>query len=98
MKKIYTLVFFSFSFLLCSSQVGQWTWIHGSSTTGSPGSTGTRGAASPTNEPPAVYEGVEWTDLTGKLWLFGGLDGSYSQHGDLWMFDPVINEWTWVSG
>ena len=30
-----------------------WTWMHGSSTTGSPGNYGTKGVAAPTNDPPA---------------------------------------------
>src|SRR5690349_13146928 len=72
-----------FLFFLCSlfwtnsnAQFGEWTWMHGDSIWGSPGNYGTLGVSSPTNEPPAVYETCEWTDLNGNLWIFGGWGNS----------------------
>src|SRR5690242_16901790 len=98
MKKILLLTFaFSFYFVFSYSQnPGEWMWIHGSNTINSTGNFGTQGVPSPTNEPPALYEPCEWTDLTGKFWLYGG-EGSAGGN-DLWRYDPATNEWTWMTG
>src|SRR6266566_4282475 len=102
MKKIVLwILFFSAPFLFFNfsqAQSGQWTWIHGSSSPYSGGSPGVQGMASPANEPPALYEACEWTDLQGNFWLFGGTDGGSNAHGQLWKYDPVNNEWTWMTG
>jgi PKD repeat protein len=79
------------------SQSGEWVWVHGSNTTNSAGSYGVQGVSSPTNVPPAVYTACAWTDLGGNLWTFGGW-GSGLVYGDLWKYDPAINEWTWMKG
>ncbi len=74
-----------------------WTWIKGSSVYNDPGSYGTQGVPSSTNNPPARGMGVAtWVDLNGDLWLFGGSgSGSYS---DLWRYQIATNEWTWMKG
>ena len=100
MKK-YLLLFLllNFLFLIPTShaQPGEWVWVHGNNVVNSPGSFGTQGVPSPTNKPPSFYEACEWTDLAGNFWLFGGLN-TFSDYGDLWKYDPVANEWTWVKG
>ncbi len=75
------------------SQVGEWTWMNGSA--GAVGVYGTMGVPSPANHPPSLYEACEFTDKQGNLWLFGG-DGQL--YADLWKFDPVTYEWTWMGG
>src|SRR5690348_11245450 len=96
MKKITILIYTLFCIqYFASAQAGDWTWIHGSSSSGSAGNYGTQGLSSPTNEPPAFYEACEWTDLNGNFWLFGG---GYATYNDLWKYDPVSNEWTWMKG
>ena len=85
---------------------GQWTWVSGSSTANPTGTYGLQGVASSNNMPPPRYEAVSWTDPSGNLWLFGGLqknDFSVLAPGDpllndLWRYDPASNQWTWVSG
>jgi N-acetylneuraminic acid mutarotase len=71
---------------------------------------GTLGTASPGNKPGDRSAALGWTDDSGNLWLFGGLgkDGTVGGYGtsgygfgdlnDLWMFNPVSNEWTWMAG
>ena len=80
------------------AQPGEWVWVHGDNTLNSLGSFGVQGVSSPANKPPAVYEACEWTDLNGNFWFFGGLPSGFSAYGDLWKYDPMINEWTWVKG
>ncbi len=75
----------------------QWTWMKGAQTPNHTGSYGTQGTAAATNLPPARYGLVTWTDAAGALWMFGGL-GPTGFYNDLWKYDPVTNEWTWVHG
>src|SRR3989442_96957 len=98
---IFSLPFFITFFYsdFCYSQTpGQWTWMHGDSTTMRPGVFGTQGVASPSNDPPSVYEACEWTDKQGNFWIYGGQPGAVSFYDDLWKYDPGINEWTWING
>jgi len=77
------------------SQAGMWTWISGSNIQGALGAYGTQGVPSVNNHPPGLYEYSEWKDLQGNFWLYGGFDPKYS---DLWRYNPVTNEWTWMKG
>src|SRR5262245_61753367 len=87
---------FNFSY---AQNPGEWKWIHGSSSSGSLGNTGIKGVPSPGNDPRALYEACEWTDLNGKFWMFGGLGTTTSDtHNNLWKYDPVTNQWTWMTG
>jgi len=98
MKK-YLIVFLPLLLSLQSrAQVGEWVWVHGDNTINSPGSFGVQGVSSPANKPPSFYEACEWTDLNGTFWMFGGLFSGFSAYGDLWKYDPQLNEWTWMKG
>src|SRR6185295_4560425 len=97
MKKVFTL----FCFLFCISdfaiaQGGVWTWMNGDSTITSVGHFGTQGVFDSLNSPPSFYEACEWTDQQGNFWLFGGR--ATSDYGDLWKFNPSINQWAWIKG
>lgn len=58
--------------------------------------------------PGARMASVSWVDLDGKFWLFGGYGFSnvtsmFNPTGlgvfnDLWRYDPLLDEWTWVRG
>ena len=101
MKKIITVFIFCFLYGECFSQAGEWVWIKGDSVPNQPGNFGVQGVPSPTNNPPSLYEPCEWTDLNGNFWLFGGLGnigGNGVGYGDLWKYDPLNNEWTWMKG
>lgn len=44
---------------------------------------------------------MSWIDNAGTLWMFGGLAYSPSQCcwlNDLWQYNPLSNQWKWVSG
>jgi len=93
---------------------GTWTLVSGTTTANQngayPAGAGTGGAGF---VPGGRQTAVLWVDLSGNTWLFGGfgLDskgtsgtaGTGSQQigsvlNDLWKFDPVAGQWTWVSG
>jgi gliding motility-associated-like protein len=83
--------------------VKQWAWMHGPATANGLGIYGTKGIPSVNNIPGARGWGVStWTDLQGNFWLFGGfgydITGFYNTLNDLWKFNPVTLEWTWMSG
>ena len=80
-----------------------WTWISGSNTAKANGSYGTQGVSAPANVPSARSNAATWLDSTGKLYLFGGngmaeTGTAIALMNDLWRFDPVTGEWTWLSG
>lgn len=109
MKKIFTcdailmsaLIAISFS-ALSQTNEGVWTWIHGDSAQNAIPNYGIKGVSAPNNTPGARSAHVTWTDNDGKLWLFGGQPmietGGGISANDLWKYDPLSNEWTWMSG
>lgn len=88
--------------VIVTCERAQWTWMGGSNDTGAKGVYGMRGLAAPSNTPGARDDSTSWTDNHGNLWLFGGSgvnstgDGNYLN--DLWMYNPVTQQWTWESG
>ncbi len=101
-------VFASFLILLFSctvsqalSQANQWTFIKGDSLPKQYGIYGTKGVPSSANKPGSREEYVSLTDHNGNFWLFGGYGRAASTSGylnDLWKYNSLTNEWTWVSG
>jgi N-acetylneuraminic acid mutarotase len=87
-----------------SPTANQWTWVSGSNTSGQSGVYGQQGVGAASNVPGARYYGVGWTDASGNLWLFGGVSNSNDSTGtslvfnDLWEFNIVTKQWTWMSG
>ncbi len=81
---------------------GAWTWIKGASTVDQSGTYGTQGTSAPGNTPGARNRAVSWIDGAGAPWLFGGLGcdgaGSYGRLNDLWKYEPMTGEWTWMKG
>ena len=101
MKKILFLWGFIFT-NVCHSQTGMWTWMKGDSTN-SAGIYGTRGISSINNMPAARVASVNWTDLLGNFWLFGGASSANNSinnnnKNDLWKYTKANNQWTWMKG
>ncbi len=91
----------------------QWTWIAGDQKMNCPanstqncgiaGAYGVMGTPSASNLPGSRGQSVFWTDHDGNFWLYGGwgydADGvPGSTLGDLWVFNPTSQQWTWMSG
>lgn len=109
MKK-YTLFFCVYAFIInAKAQVGVQTssvWQFVAGDTAVPknssvyGSLGTIGVG---NKPGARLGSVSWTDATGALWLFGGSTlgnggSTFNKLNDLWKYNPVTNQWTFMKG
>ena len=75
----------------------EWAWMGGSSTPNAPGVYGTLGTPDAENFPGYRMRASGWTDSSGNLWLFGGSDGE-GDFNDLWEFNPLTNQWTWMGG
>jgi N-acetylneuraminic acid mutarotase len=77
---------------------GEWTWVGGSNTQGSPGVYGTPGIAAPGNVPGARAGAASWRDLL----IFGGQGvdsaGMFGNLNDLWKYDLGPGRWVWLSG
>ena len=80
----------------------QWTWIGGGDIVGQNGVYGSKGLSAVSNFPGGRYQSNTWKDSKNNLWLFGGIgrdkNGSQSYLNDLWKYNPVNNQWTWISG
>jgi N-acetylneuraminic acid mutarotase len=99
MRKIYSLLFL-ISLTNMFSQ--DWTWMHGPNIINTWGKYGSLGVSSPTVVPGSRHGCSTWTDASGNLWLFGGeglgASGSSGWLNDLWKYNTVTNEWTWIMG
>jgi N-acetylneuraminic acid mutarotase len=82
----------------------EWAWMGGSNAlTGStPGVYGTLGQPAAGNTPGGRTGAASWIDSSGNFWLFGGNGpdsaGNAGDLNDLWMFNPSVNQWTWMGG
>ena len=81
----------------------QWTWMSGSNVSAQSGIYGTQGTPSATTVPGGRETGAAFLDSKGKLFLFGGYGydsgtGFSDYLNDVWKYDPVSNQWTWVNG
>jgi hypothetical protein len=66
---------------------------------------GSLGEPSALNTPGGREGAASWTDSDGNFWLYGGIylvpNGRYISYellNDLWKFDPVAGDWTWMGG
>ena len=80
----------------------EWTWVRGTNLPNQNGIYGTKGVPSTTNQPGAREFMMSWTDNSGNFWMFGGegfpASGGIGGLNDLWRYNPVTNEWTWMNG
>ncbi|MFT3908042.1 MAG: kelch repeat-containing protein [Ferruginibacter sp.] len=74
----------------------EWTWVKGPQLPQQNPVFGTKGIPSASNTPGARQMSATWTDTNGNLWLFGGSGANF--FNDLWKYDIVSNQWTWMSG
>lgn len=80
----------------------EWTWISGSNAINQVGTYGTKGVPTASTTPGGRYDAVTWVDNSGNLWMHGGNGLAVTASGgllnDLWKFDVLTNQWTWISG
>ena len=79
-----------------------WTWIKGSDTWYQPANYGTQGIADDNNTPGSKKFVATCKDASGSFWLYGGVGYGFVSNSnavflnELWKFNPVTNQWTWV--
>ncbi len=83
----------------------QWVWMSGNNTINGLGVYGTKGMANTGNQPGSRNRACRpdtRIDADGNLWLFGGTgyaaSGNVGNLNDLWKYDIVHNQWTWMGG
>src|SRR6218665_2153080 len=91
------------SLFFCLNAFSQnFTWLKGSNTSSVASTYGTQGVAAPGNNPGGRHGCATWTDASGNLWLFGGEGYSSTTNlswlNDLWKYNPITNQWTWIRG
>ncbi|HTR81049.1 MAG TPA: kelch repeat-containing protein [Bacteroidota bacterium] len=75
-----------------------WTWVSGSKSDTLVPDFGTRGQFSPSNQPPGLKNAAMWTGPDGRIYLFGGDNGSSHYYNTIWVYDPGLDEWMWKRG
>ena len=76
---------------------GEWTWVAGPNVWGQNAVYGMQGAAGAGNTPGDRHGEATWTDSSGNLWLFGGLNPNTGAFlNDVWRFSN--GQWTWEAG
>ncbi len=83
-----------------NAQTGNWIWLRGSNINDAEGHYGTKGVTDSLDDPSGTWQPVFWTDLNGNFWLFGGIrtEPGFGYTSDMWKYDPLINQWTWMHG
>ncbi len=76
----------------------EWTWMTGTGIANDDADFGTQGVELPSNRPPGGLGFTNWVDSNGNFWMFGGQCGFLCTHNDLWKYDVIDNEWTWIKG
>ncbi len=81
----------------------QWTWKGGTTLDADLGQYGIPCVPGTANIPPALFEAAAvWQDDVGRFYFQGGgyRDGSNGTvtREDVWRYDPVLAEWTWMWG
>jgi len=80
----------------------EWAWMGGGSGVDQPGVYGTVGTPAAGNVPGGRCCMVNWTDNSGRFWLFGGqgydANGGQGDLNDLWRLDLFTNQWAWMGG
>ncbi len=78
-----------------------WTWVKGDNATYTNGVYGTKGVSNINNKPGSRNSATAWVE-NNNLWMFGGTGNTdYNSFGllnDLWKYNSLTNEWTWVNG
>lgn len=79
-----------------------WTWISGRNSQNIPGSYGVKGVENSQNEIGSRRYTGSWVDDEGNFWIFGGQGRDKSSQlgllNDLWKYNPVTENWTWMKG
>ena len=84
-----------------NSTANEWTWMKGDTTIDEKGVYGLKGIANAANKPGSRYGSQTWVDAAGNLWLYGGYGTDENASGilnDIWKYNPLTNEWTWITG
>jgi N-acetylneuraminic acid mutarotase len=83
------------------TQTNIWTWLKGDSIGTNRSVYGVQGIPGIANNPGSRNGADGWADADGKLWLMGGYgytSTDYDYLNDVWKYDPISNNWTWVKG
>lgn len=79
--------------------LNEWIWMKGPQNYNQPGNYGTKAVEDIANIPPGRSAYTTWQDTAGNFYLYGGINFfSWDVFNDIWRFNPVTNNWTWIAG
>ncbi|WP_425393065.1 Kelch repeat-containing protein [Ekhidna sp.] len=81
-------------------EADEWITVKGIDSGSATGTYGEKGVSDASNEPPIRWAIDATVDSNGDVWIFGGAsnDAANEFYSDLWKYNPISNEWTWISG
>ena len=81
-----------------------WSKVIGTEKTNQKPSHGIKNQAGSGASPGSRSGSATWTDREGNLWLFGGVsyengaNGKADYYNDLWKFETLSRQWSWING
>jgi len=75
-----------------------WTWMSGDSVYGVSAHYGIQGVPSIINYPSSRHECVSAWSENNNFWVFGGSSFLVGSLNDLWRYNSLTSEWTWMKG
>ncbi len=76
----------------------QWTFMKGDMIGASVGNYGIKNVEDPANVPSGRLSYTKWKGVDGNFYIFAGGIFSTDSYNDVWRFNPITNNWTWISG
>lgn len=80
----------------------QWIWMHGSKFPSQKAVFGVKGIPALANTPSSRNQtSCAWVDDQNNLWFYGGngyCNAGFGLLNDLWKYNIVMNQWTWMGG
>jgi hypothetical protein len=76
----------------------EWVWMKGANTANQLPVYGTQGIPDQANDPGGRWCYSKWKDSSGNFWIFGAGATMVGSYNDVWRFNPITLEWTWIKG
>ncbi len=76
----------------------EWVWMSGPNTPDHSTNYGTMGVPDTANIPMSRLCYSKLKDDNDNFWFFGGYNNPGNSLNDLWRFNPLTREWTWMKG
>lgn len=99
MTLLRTIYFAGIASIVCVGSAAipfEWVAGHGNGGAGEISRTIGQGISDPDNVPASRSNGLNWLDLNGNTWIYGGT--AFGSHSDMWKLEAATGNWVWIRG